>query len=151
MGFFRSLVRSSCDLNARLRRVPQIEATELLAETKGTADAPSGRAIVVDVRPLAERFVSIIPGAIAAETFEPTRHLAPGDRVVAYCTAGFRSANYAARLRRHGIDAVNLRGGLYAWCDGDGPLVDDRNEPTRRVHIYRKGLSLLADGYEPVW
>ena len=45
-----------------------------------------------------------------------------GRRTVTVCKSGARSRSAAARLRRAGIDVVNLRGGMLAWQRAGLPL-----------------------------
>ena len=70
-------------------------------------------------------------------------------RVIVYCTIGHRSRKEANRLRKAGLRAQNLTGGIIDWVR-QGGIVYDSNGPTRRVHVYSKGWSDLPPGYEAV-
>ena len=142
----RRLIEVSCDLNARLRRVPQIDVAA--ARRRGADDRST---IWIDVRTAAERQVSTLEGAIAWDHPDLTTALPTKSQVITFCTAGFRSGSFAATLRRQGIDAVNLRGGLFAWCDSHLELVDPDGQPTQRVHIYGRSWKFIPDDYEAVW
>ena len=142
----RRMIELSCDLNARLRRVPQIDVAE--ARRCGAAESST---IWIDVRTAAERQVSTLEGAIAWDDPDLATRLPTKSRVITFCTAGFRSGSFAATLRRRGIDAVNLRGGLFAWCESHQELVDPEGHPTRRVHIYGRSWKFVPDDYEAVW
>ena len=127
-----------------LPSMPEISAAEL-AERK-----QHERLAIVDVRTSQEQAVSMIPGAIAQAEFEARKEEFRGAPVVAYCTLGYRSGRYAARLRAEGFDACNLRGAILAWTHARQPLVDAQGE-TRRVHVYGRKWNLVASGYEGVW
>lgn len=123
--------------------VPEISAAQLKAELDG-----GSRIILVDVREPKERAVSRIPGALSTEEYEA---LPPSSQsVVAYCTIGARSGNYASKLKSKGVDVKNLVGSILAWTHVGGELVDD-DGPTRRVHVYARRWDLTAGGYESVW
>lgn len=111
----------------------------------------AGPTVLVDVRAPEERAVSMLPGAIARETFEAARDLYRNQTVVAYCTIGARSGEYAEILRREGIDAYNLKGSILAWTHAGLPLRDTQGKDTKRVHVYGSKWNLVADGYEAVW
>jgi uncharacterized protein len=60
--------------------------------------------------------------------------LPAGKRAVVYCVKGGSvSQSVTERLRREGIDAVFLEGGLKAWTDGGRPLVNARSSTTCRI------------------
>lgn len=127
-----------------LPSIPEVSAAEL-SERK-----TQGRLAIVDVRTPKERAVSMIPGAISQAEFEARKDEFRDAPVVAYCTLGFRSGKYAAKLRAEGFDASNLRGAILAWTHAGQPLVDAQGE-TRRVHVYGRKWNLVASGYEGVW
>ncbi len=108
--------------------------------------------ILVDVRSLKEREVSIIPGAITSEQFEGNlEQYGNGDvTIVAYCTIGYRSGKYASKLQQRGINVLNLEGSLLAWSHIQGKLVN-RNGSTNKVHVFGRQWQLTADDYQPVW
>ena len=135
---------------------------ELVAEVeRGVGDVPvmlasslrhadRGSLVLVDARSQAERDVSIIAGAITlaqADRLTP----APDVHVVVYCTIGLRSGHAARDLRKRGIDAVNLRGGVLAWLAEGGALVDAAGKPTHRVHVYGRRWNVVPDSFEAVW
>ena len=74
----------------------------------------------------------MIPGAVlvpldrieSGEAIEQVRGLASGKRLYVHCKLGGRSAKALIALARHGIDGVNLQGGIDAWSqevDSDVP------------------------------
>jgi rhodanese-related sulfurtransferase len=105
---------------------------------------------IVDVRTPPERGVSIIPGAVSKEVFEA--HLVEYAKtpILVYCTAGCRSGAYAEELRRRGLSAFNLRGGVLAWALNGGPFVNPSGDGTRRVHVNGERWNVLPPEYEAV-
>ena len=113
---------------------------------------PSGDFVLVDVRTGRERAVSTLPGAISAEVFEK-RRAEPAfaeKTVVAYCTIGARSSDYARKMGRRGVRVLNLEGSVLAWTHAGGEFTTGSG-PTRRIHVYGRRWNLAADGYETVW
>jgi len=106
--------------------------------------------VIVDVRPKAERDVSIIPGAVSKEAFEAKASAHPRSRVLAYGTVGWRSSDYAARLAKRGLRAHSLAGGIMAWALAGQPLVDPKGKPTKRVHVHGDRWNVLPPGYQAV-
>ncbi len=106
--------------------------------------------VLVDVREARERAVSTIPGAIGREEFERDPDRFAGRAVVAYCTIGHRSADYARRMTAAGHRVLNLRGSLLAWVRAGGPLVRD-GAPTRELHVYGPRWDLAPEGWRTVW
>ena len=162
------LVQMACDISNQLRDVAEVSVEDVLA--RGV-----DQFVFVDVRPHAERDVSMIPGAVTAEEFARQQMAAaasshrasdeaadagPGDdahareekrTIVAYCTAGYRSGVFAREQNRQGQPVVNLRGGLLSWCDQQQPLTTADGQPTRRVHVYSRMWNLVSEPYEGVW
>ena len=111
--------------------------------------------VLVDVRGEEERAVSVIEGAVSAETYESTRStLGPHD-CVCYCTIGYRSGQYAEKMAKAaagGTDDAryfNLYGSILAWTHAGGAcVVPATGERTTRVHTFGKQWSCVADGYE---
>lgn len=132
------------DYRRSFPEVPEMTAAELLVLPD------TARVVVLDVRPPAERAVSMIPGAVTPEQLEDNPEQFRDQRIVCYCTIGYRSGRYAQQLRREGWAAENLAGSLLAWVQEGGPLVDAAG-PTRRVHVYGEKWNLLPPGYEAVW
>ena len=108
--------------------------------------------ILVDVRSPEERSVSMIPGAITQAEFE--QNLAQYTQnqaiIVAYCTIGYRSGKYAERLRKKGINILNLEGSLLAWSHIRGKLINATGS-TNKIHVFGRKWQLTADSYQPVW
>ena len=124
--------------------VPTISAAALL-ESLG-----SGSFVLVDVRTSKERSVSILPGAISADDFESRLQELAGRAVVAYCTIGVRSSDYARKMRKQGVDVLNLEGSVLAWTHIGGQFVSG-GLPTDSLHVYGRRWNLAADGYKTIW
>lgn len=93
--------------------IPQISATEL-ADRLQAEDRP----VLLDVREPEEVEICNLPDHVHIPMAQVPQGLdrLPRDRpVVVYCHSGMRSAQVTAFLRQHGLDAVNLAGGIDAW------------------------------------
>jgi rhodanese-related sulfurtransferase len=117
------------DARARLHRLAPAEA----------ADAVSAGAVLVDIRPAAQRAAEgEIPGALVIERnvlewrFDPA-----GDarlpqasydlQVVVFCSQGYTSSLAAAALHDLGVRrATDLDGGFEAWRDAGLPVTGPR-------------------------
>ncbi len=106
--------------------------------------------VLVDVRTAEEQAVSMIPGAISRDDFDADRARFAGSRIVAYCTIGARSGEFAAELQEQGWKVRNLEGSILAWTHAGGELVGP-DGPTNKVHVHGRRWNLAADGYEAVW
>jgi adenylyltransferase/sulfurtransferase len=81
------------------------------------------RLLLMDVRTPAEARQAVIPGAVlvpladieTGEALSEVRRLASGRRLVVHCQKGQRSLRALSLLRRHGIEGLNLDGGIEAW------------------------------------
>ena len=115
------------------------------------ADAMAGDPLILDARGPEEFAVSHLAGAVrvdpqasAAEVLAAHPEAARRPVLVA-CSVGWRSALLAERLRAAGVDARNLRGGVFRWRNEGRPLVRG-GAPTGDVHPYdEKWGRLIAD------
>ncbi len=99
--------------------VPEITAAELNVQLQ--AHEPP---LVLDVREPNEAAICGISGAPLIPLGELGQRYVelPTERpIVAYCKSGARSAQATKFLRSHGIEAVNLHGGILAWIDEVDP------------------------------
>jgi len=106
--------------------------------------------VLVDIREPREREISMIPGAITAEEFEAAPERYADVAVVAYCTIGHRSSEYAERLISEGYPVLNLSGSILSWTHAGGPLVGP-DGTTRRLHVYGSNWDLAPAAYEADW
>ena len=87
--------------------------------------------LLIDVRNPDEAEIASIVGSVliplntieGGEAIERIRHLAVGRRVFVYCKLGGRSVRALSILSRHGIEGVNLEGGIDAWAKNIDPLM----------------------------
>lgn len=103
---------------------------------------PAG-ALLVDARAPAEFAESHLPGAIHATSVDAVAAARGRRPVVVYCSVAWRSGQLADALRAQGIDARNLRGGIFRWAREGRPLRDGAGNPTRRVHPFGFPWGLL--------
>lgn len=105
--------------------------------------------VLVDVRSKEETDVSMIPGALTKFEFEDTMAQHQGKLVIAYCTIGVRSGQYAADLLEKGWNARNYRGSILDWCKDNFPLTRNGKE-TNQVHTY-SSLYSVNENYVAVY
>lgn len=69
-------------------------------------------------------------------------------KVVLYCTIGYRSGIITKKLQKLGFTNVyNLFGSIVEWKNQGGKVVNKKEEPTEKVHMYSKSWSKwLKDG-----
>ena len=84
---------------------------------------------VSDVRERSEYDEGHVPGAqhIPYEQLEERIDEVQGKKtLVVYCASGVRSSLATSIFERHGITAINLRGGFNAWRNAGLPIEDGR-------------------------
>jgi sulfur-carrier protein adenylyltransferase/sulfurtransferase len=87
--------------------------------------------VLLDVRNPPEAEIAAIPGALlipldrieSGEAVEEVRRLAEGKTLYVHCKMGGRSAKALIALARHGIEGVNVAGGINAWSQEVDPSV----------------------------
>lgn len=128
-----------------------------IISAKQLAEAQSNYTIL-DAREPAEYTVSHIPGAhlIGYDHFklEQLPAMKPNDRIVVYCSIGYRSEKIAEKLKKAGYKQVyNLYGGIFEWVNSHHPVVNPRKEVIHNVHTYNQKWSkwLLNPLYRKVW
>jgi rhodanese-related sulfurtransferase len=91
-------------------------------ELKAALDA--GDPVVVDVREPAEFAMGHVPGArlVPLQTVPSLLGQLPDAPVYLVCAVGARSAQAAAFLAHHGVDAVNVDGGTRDWVHAGYPV-----------------------------
>jgi adenylyltransferase/sulfurtransferase len=100
-------------------------------ELKDLLDRGSGDLVLIDVRNPPEAEIAVIPGATlipldrieSGEAVEEVRRLADGKTLYVHCKLGGRSAKALIALARHGINGVNVSGGINAWSQEVDPSV----------------------------
>jgi len=122
-----------------------------IAPADALASWRAGEAVFVDARADAERAVSTLPDAVSEASFlaDPARYA--GKKIIIYCTIGYRSGLLARTLAKQGVPTVNLAAGILGWLHAGGPLVDVKDQPTKRVHVYGRSWDLAPLAYSAVW
>jgi rhodanese-related sulfurtransferase len=100
-----------------------------------------GRIVFVDSREKNENVVSHIKGAhwVGYTHFDiaPLLALPKNQKIVVYCSVGYRSEKIGEKLIKNGFtDVSNLYGGIFEWVNEGKPIVDALNAPTQKVHAY---------------
>ena len=124
--------------------VPRIQTNGLAG---WLADRQRPEPVLLDVREPTEFAVSHLADARQVEPgADPGTLRLPKDQpIVTYCSVGYRSADFAQRLRRAGYTNVhNLEGSIFQWANEGRPLVQD-GHGAARVHPYNKIWGLLLD------
>jgi sulfur-carrier protein adenylyltransferase/sulfurtransferase len=103
------------------------DVVEIVPETLARWLAEGRPVTLLDVRTPQEHAIARLPGSHLVPVQELASRWgeladAPG-RVVAYCHFGPRSEHATLFLRRHGIPAINLAGGIDAWSERVDPAV----------------------------
>ena len=106
--------------------------------------------ILVDVRSRKERRVSMIPNAISQKAFDKNRARFKQRKIIVYCTIGYRSGEQVVKLRKKGLDAYNLIGGVLAWAHA-GQFFAAPDGDSLRFHVYGKKWNLAPEKYKAVW
>ncbi len=107
---------------------------------------------ILDAREIAEFEVSHLPNAthVGDKQFKlsSVSEIDKKDTVIVYCTVGYRSEGIGEKLAKAGYENVyNLFGGIFAWKNNGGTVVNTENKPTQKVHCYNKAWSIfLTDG-----
>lgn len=120
------------EINARTR-ARQISAEDLEARLR-----TGEKIVLLDVREPEENAVSALPGARLAVPGQvrtmPLAGIPANATVVTYCTVGARAGRAAVILEeRLGRPVYNLSGGIIAWYNRGGTVVDPAGRPVSRV------------------
>jgi rhodanese-related sulfurtransferase len=107
--------------------------------------------LLLDVREPKESHVSMLPGAISLAQFEANPAAFKDQKIIAYCTIGYRSGKFAQHWNERGFHISNLRGSLLLWAHANGPLVDANRKPTHKIHVYGAKWDLLPAHYQSVY
>lgn len=114
--------------------------------------------LILDAREKKEFNLSHIPDAknIGYEKLDLNvlKNVSKDQKVVLYCSVGYRSEKIGEKLQRMGFRNVhNLYGSIFEWANQELPLVNDKDRETKKVHTYNKQWSrwLINKGYEKVY
>jgi rhodanese-related sulfurtransferase len=101
--------------------------------TETTPSAASDRPadhVLLDVREIDEWSAGHAPGALHVPLSRLASESVPaGATVLCICRSGGRSGKATDALRRAGVDAVNVAGGMNAWSAAGLPVVRDDGRP----------------------
>jgi adenylyltransferase/sulfurtransferase len=106
-------------------------ASIAVTELKSLLDQQSDDLLLLDVRNPNEAEIAHIEGAVlvpldrieTGEAIEEVRRLAANRRLYVHCKLGGRSAKALISLGRHGIEGINVAGGIDAWSKEVDPSV----------------------------
>ncbi len=114
--------------------------------------------IVFDTREEDEFRVSHIEGAqyLGYKNFDISRleNIPKDSNIVLYCSVGYRSEKVGEQLMAMGFTKVyNLYGSIFEWVNRGFEVVDNRGEPTRKIHTYNFDWSqwMGRSGMEKIW
>lgn len=98
--------------------------------------------VYLDAREKKEYKVSHIDSAtwVGFNTFKLKRvkHIPKDQKIVVYCTVGYRSEKIAEKLIQAGFtDVSNLYGGIFEWVH-QNKTVANKNGTTQEIHTYDK-------------
>lgn len=96
---------------------------------------------LLDAREKKEYNISHIAGAtwVGYNNFKVKRvkDLPKDAKIVTYCSVGYRSERIGEKLQKAGFTNVyNLKGSIFKWVNEGHPVVNDKDEPTTKVHGY---------------
>lgn len=105
-------------------------------------DLDTNNIIYLDSREKKEFEVSHIDNAIwvGFDSFnlKSVKNISKENRVVVYCTVGYRSEKIAEKLTKVGFtDVSNLYGGIFEWVHHNQTVVNDQGV-TEEIHTYDK-------------
>jgi len=131
------------DIKQDFKDVPELKLNDF--------DKLEKEIILVDVRPYEERKVSIIPRAISKEEYERKASQFTDKKIAVYCTIGYRSAKYVRKLRKKGVQALNLEGSLLGWVHDGRAVENPAGKSVKKVHVYGRSWNYLPDGFQGEW
>jgi rhodanese-related sulfurtransferase len=114
--------------------VPEVSVSQV----KGMKNA-----LLLDAREWNEYLVSHIENAkyVGYDQFhlETLKLIDKKQRIVVYCSVGYRSEKISEKLKQVGFtDVSNLYGGIFEWVNQSNPVVDSRGKVTENIHAYSK-------------
>jgi len=145
----------SPEFDARLQEllefsIPVISVTEA---SENYADY-----IFLDARELEEYNVSHIPGAryIGYDHFKPEslKDIGSDQKIIIYCSVGYRSEKLGERLKRMGyVNVSNLYGSIFEWTNCGLPIENSQETRTDSIHTYNRAWSKWVQNPEiqKVW
>ena len=137
-------------------RFPKVEWITTQQLSDWLADKHREKPVLLDVRTEEEWKMSHLAGARRVDPGAPAESAVAGigkdAPIVTYCAVGYRSGDFANRLREAGFTHVqNLEGSIFQWGNEHRPLVQG-DKPVSLVHPYNKlwGRLLTDDVRAPL-
>ena len=129
------------DFRARVDELnQQTGARQLASGTLREKLARNEDIVLLDIREASEHRVAALPGAKLVPPSEVESFagdLPAGATIVTYCTVGYRSGLAAVTLeKRIGRPVFNLDGGIIAWFNDGGTVVDAGGEETGKIDAF---------------
>ena len=127
--------------------VPEIQVQEAARDTAGI--------LFLDAREPKEYAVSHLRGAreVGYDHFDiqSISSVQKNQRIVVYCSVGYRSEKIAEKLLAAGFTNVaNLYGGIFEWVNQGNPVYDEKGE-TDQVHAYSRTWGIWLKKGEKVY
>ncbi|WP_026210565.1 rhodanese-like domain-containing protein [Flexithrix dorotheae] len=99
--------------------------------------------VLLDAREKEEFEVSHLKNAhwVGYNTFRRNalEGISKDQKIVVYCSVGYRSEKIAERLIKMGYKNVsNLYGGIFSWVNEGKPVFTETHKPTEKVHAYNE-------------
>ena len=102
-----------------------------MVELKTLLEGDTSSLVLIDVRNPPEAEIASIFGAELipldlienGTAVERIRQLAAGKQLYVHCKLGGRSAKALIALKRHGVEGINVAGGIDAWSQEVDPSV----------------------------
>lgn len=112
--------------------------------------------VLLDSREKKEFDVSHLPNAkyvgYDQYDFDVVQSLKKDQKIVVYCSVGYRSEKTAEKLKKLGFTNVyNLYGGIFDWVNHDFKVVNKQNKNTNRVHAYSKSWGVWLNKAQKVY
>lgn len=117
--YFCGVTQAKVEEEKRKMEIPEMTVQEL----KQLIDSGAKDFVLIDVRDPHEYEIAKIPGAVLVplpdiergEGVEKVKQLLNGNKLIAHCKSGRRSAKALEILKGAGIEGINLKGGITAW------------------------------------
>jgi rhodanese-related sulfurtransferase len=72
--------------------------------------------------------------------------------IIIYCSVGYRSEKIGEKLISDGYTNVkNMYGGIFEWVNQGKPIVNQKEEPTLKIHGYSKAWGIWLSKGEKVY
>ncbi len=152
MSFFSSFSQvESTAYNLMLKTLLNNSVTQIAVEK-----ASDTRGIFLDARERKEFEVSHIKEAIwvGFDDFELANlpSIKKDEPIIIYCSVGYRSEKIGEKLQKAGYTNVfNLYGGIFEWINQNKQVVDNKNQPTKKIHAYSKTWGIWVSKGEKIY